>query len=81
MALVLPVSGTLPVLAVAVPLAAERNTLMENFCISPEFLITKKAGEKQPQHVRNYKIETNIFMMTTLQGNEWISLPKNIFYL
>ena len=51
------------------------------FCISPEFLITKKAGEKQPQHVRNYKIETNVFMMTTLQGNEWNSLPKNIFYL
>ena len=54
---------------------------MENFCISLEFLITKKAGEKQPQPVRNYKIETAVFMMTTLQGNEWISLLKNIFYL
>lgn len=51
------------------------------FLYIPRISDNKKAGEKQPQHVRNYKIETNIFMMTTLQGNEWSSLPKNIFYL
>lgn len=51
------------------------------FLYIPRISDNKKAGEKQPQPVRNYKIETAVFMMTTLQGNEWNSLPKNIFYL
>lgn len=51
------------------------------FLYIPRISDNKKSWGKQPQPVRNYKIETGVFMMTTLQGNEWNSLPKNIFYL
>ena len=50
------------------------------FLYIPRISDNKKAGEKQPQPVRNYKIETAVFMMTTLRGNQWISLLKNTLW-